>query len=127
MAPEFGAMGWFEHHSSDSRKAKDFYGQLFTWEWESTEMGDHDDFTALMGDEAVMGLIQSYPGLENYSGWLPYFVVQDVAASLEKAARLGGDIVVPLESAEGYGSFVVMKDPGGAVFALFQPDESDED
>src|SRR5258706_10707575 len=55
--------------------------------------------------------------------WATYFAVDDVQASSDKAAKLGGKTLVP-PTAMGPGTFSVVQDPTGAVFLLWNSPQS---
>lgn len=52
--------------------------------------------------------------------WLTYFWVDDVDASVQKAASLGGAALMPPMDIPNVGRFAVVRDPQGAVFAVFK-------
>jgi predicted enzyme related to lactoylglutathione lyase len=58
------------------------------------------------------------PGVPSY--WMPYFQVADCDASNAKAQQLGASVLAGPQDIENTGRFVALKDPQGAVFALFQ-------
>jgi predicted enzyme related to lactoylglutathione lyase len=47
--------------------------------------------------------------------------VDDVAASIEKAAALGATTLIPPQALPDGGKMAVIKDPDGIPLALFQP------
>jgi predicted enzyme related to lactoylglutathione lyase len=55
------------------------------------------------------------------SHWRVYFEVADIEATRARASELGGSLLGDTDSAEGIGSWAVVSDPQGAVFALMQP------
>ena len=55
------------------------------------------------------------------AAWLVYLTVADLDASVAKVAELGGEILLPAKSMGGYGRYCVIKDPAGAVAALYEP------
>jgi hypothetical protein len=50
---------------------------------------------------------------------MPYFTVANLDASIERCAELGGEVVVAPRDL-GEGQFCVVKDPAGAVAALYE-------
>jgi predicted enzyme related to lactoylglutathione lyase len=52
-------------------------------------------------------------------GWLAYGVVTDLGASLAAATALGGEILAG-PKAMGTDRYAVLRDPAGALFALWQ-------
>ncbi len=51
--------------------------------------------------------------------WLIYIMVKDLRASLTKCRALGGKVIIKPRDAGG-GRMAVIRDPAGAVAALFQ-------
>jgi len=52
--------------------------------------------------------------------WLLYFQVGDVEGATKKAAQLGGKVLMPARQMENVGTWSIVADPQGAVFALFK-------
>jgi len=75
------------------------------------------------GPDAIGGLL-NIPDDAAAAGapphWLAYIAVPDVAATVTQASGLGAEILVGATEIPGAGSFVVLRDPQGAVFALFR-------
>ena len=95
-----------ELSSTDPAAAKAFYGELFSWHLEDTEM-PVGTYTMIKPGEGTGGgmMRQSIPGAA--SAWLPYVVVDDLKSSVEKAVSLGIRTVSEAElvaRAEGQGS-----------------------
>jgi predicted enzyme related to lactoylglutathione lyase len=53
------------------------------------------------------------------SYWMPYFQAEDPAAQAQKAASLGGTVLVPFMEMEQV-AFSVVMDPQGATFGLLK-------
>ena len=58
--------------------------------------------------------------------WMPYFAVDDVDARVDKAVALGGTVLAPPTDIPGEGRIAVLRDPAGAVFSFFKPDEESQ-
>ena len=54
------------------------------------------------------------------SAWLVYFLVEDLAKSTVKAKELGASAMMENTPIPGIGSFSMLSDTTGAVFALFE-------
>ena len=59
------------------------------------------------------------PGAPSF--WLVYVNVENLAAATDKVKSLGGVVHKGVTEVPGYGSFSIVADPTGAVFALWQP------
>jgi predicted enzyme related to lactoylglutathione lyase len=53
-----------------------------------------------------------------------YFAVDNVDASAAKVTELGGETLTGPADMPGYGRYVVIKDPTGAVVTLFKPEQA---
>jgi predicted enzyme related to lactoylglutathione lyase len=106
-----------ELHTDAPAAAKAFYSQLLSWRMEDAPKSEGRYTEIEPGEGFPAGLTQNKYG--GGSHWLPYIRVDDIAASLEKAKRLGatarGEIVQIPE-----GKFSVLVDPTGAPFGLFE-------
>jgi len=51
------------------------------------------------------------------------FATPDVDQSVEKAKKLGGQVLLPPTDIPKFGRAAVLKDPEGAVFGIFQKPE----
>jgi hypothetical protein len=50
---------------------------------------------------------------------LIYYQAADAGAATQKAAQLGAKVLMPARKMENVGTFSIVADPQGAVFALF--------
>lgn len=66
-------------------------------------------------------LAEVHPQRGPRSRWLAYVSVEDVAATLDRAAQAGARIVAPASPLEGGGAAGVFIDPTGAVLGLLEP------
>ncbi len=106
-----------ELSTDDLGRAKEFYQKLFAWELEDFP---GMDYTLIkVGEGTGGGMMKSpMPGIPPH--WLPYVLVDDVAAATEKARSLGATICKEVTEVPGYGLFSVLTDPTGATIALWQ-------
>ncbi len=111
-----GALSWNELATADVDASSAFYGDLFGWTFTAME-GEMPYLVIQTADGRSNGGIR--PRMESEPPyWLVYFGADDIAASTALAGELGGSTIVePMEI--GPGSFSVLQDPQGAVFALF--------
>jgi len=112
-----GKLVHFELPTNDSAGAKEFYGSLFGWQFQSFgEMDYHLTQTADDQGGAVSGMQEG----ENAT---IYFDVDDIDASLAHVRELGGQ-AEDKQPVPGMGWFAHCKDPGGTNFSLWQGDDS---
>ena len=110
------AIGYTELHTADPAKARDFYGSLFGWQFSDAPGMDYT-FIQMPGG-AGGGIAKLGPG--QIPAWLPYVIVEDVAAATQKAGELGAKVIVAKQAVPGLGWFSVFVDPTGATLAMWQ-------
>jgi len=112
-----GAFCWNELYTPDLEGAKSFYGQLFGWEWTQFEQSP-DPYFVIMNQGHSNGGIRGLPRPDMPPHWLVFFATEDIDATMSRAAELGGqEMMAPLDI--GIAKVAVLKDPQGAVFALY--------
>jgi predicted enzyme related to lactoylglutathione lyase len=143
---EPGSLNFNGLHTRDPEGAKAFYGAVFGWEalpmgmWALTGYGDHleklrpgtQEGMAEMGaperfEDVVAALTvipDDQPGTPAH--WEVTFGVADADATAERAAELGGTVLVPPFDAPWIRGTVI-RDPQGATFNAnqFVPENSD--
>ncbi len=124
MTSEVGKIGWVDLTVSDAGRMRDFYRDVVGWKSEGVEMGGYQDYCMLPEEGgAVAGVCHARGTNEGIPAqWLMYVTVADLARSLERCQALGGEIVRPARGMGGQGRFAIVRDPAGAVCALFQKD-----
>ena len=116
-----GSIGWRDLTVENADELRDFYSAVTGWTVEETSMGDYNDYTMMDANGEAVGGVCHGRG-ENADlppQWLMYVVVADLATSLAEATRRGGEIVAPPRGLMG-GKMAVVKDPAGAVIALWE-------
>lgn len=111
---------WHELHATDDQKALAFYEQLFGLSHDSMPSAG-GTYYVLKSGESMRGGLMKNPGGAGPSLWLPYVLVTDVDASAAKAAALHAEVCMPPADIPGIGRFAMLRDPQGAVFAVFLP------
>lgn len=115
-----GTACWADLSTPDTETAQRFYSQLFGWKISSDK---DSEYVHIQNREEFIGGIQSAarrnPNAPPH--WLIYFLVSDCNAAGAKATELGGQFLLPPLDMENVGRMAIVKDPQGAVFALFQP------
>jgi predicted enzyme related to lactoylglutathione lyase len=110
-----------ELNTTDLKKAKDFYGKLFSWKLEDMPMGDMGTYTMVGVGEGTGGGMMKNPVPGAPSTWLAYVAVDDVAAFTKKAKSLGATIMKDVTEVPGAGWFAIITDPTGAPLGLWKP------
>jgi hypothetical protein len=109
-----------ELNSTDVAKAKTFYGKLFDWKLEDTEMPGMTYTMIKTGEGPGGGMMkQMIPGAS--SSWLAYVQVDDIAAATQKAKSLGAKIMKDVTEVMDMGWLSIIVDPTGAPLGLWKP------
>lgn len=119
--PRVGSIAWRDLTVADAPGVRDFYAGVVGWEPSPVEMGDYDDFNMLDADGVPVAGVCHARGqnADLPAQWLVYIIVADVDASAEKCREGGGEVLVaPREM--GADRYCVIRDPAGAVCALYQ-------
>jgi len=113
-----GTFVWHEHVSADPTQAQDFYGQLLGWEYEVFKPGEVDYAMILSGGQMHGGFVNVQVP---HPHWVGNVQVESADATVDKVSAAGGSLVNgPMDIPE-VGRHAVVRDPQGAVVALFQP------
>ncbi len=112
---------WTELVTDDTAKAATFYGGLFGWTRESWASSEMDYSILKRGAAMAAGLMAKTPDMGPVPNhWMPYFGTADCAATVKKAASLGGACIVEPMAVPGVGTMAVLADPQGAHFSVMQ-------
>jgi predicted enzyme related to lactoylglutathione lyase len=119
---ETGDFFWVDLLAADPAKATAFYGGLAGYETSDTEVsGGVKRVMLSSGGYARAGIVPLPPPVKQ-PGWLPYVLVDDVAATLDKAAAAGGSVVVKPRADLLDGNLAVIADPRGGIFGIVRWD-----
>ena len=122
--PKPGTITWQDLTVGDAEALRDFYAAVVGWTPESVKMGDYSDFTMNADGEPIAGVCHARGGNADLPAqWLVYITVEDLDHSMEECVRLGGAVIAPPRGLAG-GRFCVIRDPAGAVCALYQPPDA---
>lgn len=121
--PPVGSIGWADLTVPDAPLLRDFYAQVIGWKAENVPMGGYDDY--LMREPGsgkdTAGVCHARGGNQSLpNAWLIYIVVANLDESMRRCVRLGGSILAGPRSVGDTSRYCVIRDPGGAVCALYQ-------
>ena len=120
-----GAFCWADLSTPDTAGGKAFYTGLFGWTANDVLAGSEVVYTMFQAGGNDVGGMGAQPPDEKAAGvpahWLLYFATADADASCAKAASLGGGVVAGPFDVMDVGRMAVLRDPAGAVFAVWQP------
>jgi predicted enzyme related to lactoylglutathione lyase len=118
-----GTIGWRDLTVEKAGKIRDFYESVAGWRPEPVEMGGYSDYNMIAPGtgEAVAGICHARNSNADLPPqWLLYVIVENVDLAAGKCKELGGEVVSGPRPLAG-GRFCVIRDPAGAVCALYQP------
>ena len=117
-----GRFVWYEMLTVDKGPTIDFYKEVVGWDtqdWDGAEV----PYTMFTVGEALVAGIMDLPDEAREAGapphWLAYVSTPDTDATVEQAKGLGGEVLMEPMSIAEVGRMAVLRDPQGAVFALF--------
>jgi predicted enzyme related to lactoylglutathione lyase len=122
-----GTPSWVEIEAPDPAAAKEFYGDLFGWEYADQPTGDEGGVYSLAtieGDK-VAGLSGQVSDTEGQPAkWNVYLATDDVDGAAERALAAGGKVLADPMDVGPAGRMAVVQDPGGAVVGFWQAGET---
>ncbi|MGP1310834.1 MAG: VOC family protein [Phycisphaerales bacterium] len=121
--PKVGTAGWIDLTVPEADTIREFYEKVVGWTNQPVDMGGYSDFCMMPpGSESpAAGVCHARGGNADLPPvWLVYFVVEDLDASLREAEARGGQSLRPVKTM-GTSKYAVIRDPAGAICALFQP------
>jgi len=119
-----GTFNWPELATRDQAGAKKFYGALFGWQFNDTDMGPQGVYTIFTSEGKDVAALytmdagQSKTGMPPY--WGTYITVENADATAAKAKTLGGAVLMEAFDVMDKGRMAVITDPQGATFCVWQ-------
>jgi predicted enzyme related to lactoylglutathione lyase len=107
-------IAWFDITTTDLRKSRDFYHDLFGWSF--VKVQGTDLALNIKADGEEIGTLRVVAGPISHHNGMVYIEVQDINASYRLARRLGATV-----EAEGIWP-VTLPDHKGAIAVVFDPE-----
>ena len=116
-----GSIGWRDLTVENAPALRDFYTAVVGWSVEEASMDDYSDYVMKDANGKAVGGVCHARGTnaDLPPQWLVYVVVENLEKSLDETMKRGGDVVAPPRGLMG-GKMAVVKDPAGAVIALWE-------
>jgi len=121
--PAIGSIGWVDITVPDAERIRDFYTQVVGWKPSPVGMGSYEDFNmnSPTSGAPCAGVCHARGSNADLPAqWLVYIVVEDIAAAIARCSQLGGSLIAGPKRM-GESRYCVIRDPAGAVCALYQP------
>lgn len=115
-----GQFTWYELTTPDVEASKKFYPRLTGWGLQAFD-ADYTMFTN--GPAPVAGIFRLSGDMQQQGvppNWMAYVEVNNVDATAQQAASLGGKVLVGPADIPGTGRFAVVQDPQGATIGLYR-------
>ena len=120
-----GTFSWTDLSTPDPAVAAAFYGALLGWEAEEVPAGPDATYWMMrVGGRDVAGMSamrEDQLAAGAPPAWLSYVTVEDAESGAERVAELGGAVMLPAFDVLEAGRMALVRDPQGAVFALWEP------
>jgi len=117
-----GTIGWIDLTAEHAERLKNFYSEVAGWTASPVDMDGYDDFNMQVDGEAVAGICHTRgPNRGMPAAWLIYITVDNLDERASACVRLGGKMVVDPRPMGKLGRVCVIRDPAGALAALFEP------
>ena len=127
--PTPGVVAWADLTVPDAEGIRDFYAQVVGWVPEPVDMEGYSDFNMTAPDTGVpaAGICHARGANADLPPvWMVYLVVANLEESLAGVREGGGEVLSGPKRLGPGSAYAVIRDPAGAVAALYQPDPSQE-
>ncbi|MET7860423.1 VOC family protein [Streptomyces sp. NPDC005318] len=117
---------WVDVQLPDLEAGKRFYGELFGWTFRSGKDADTDGtyadapYADALSDGKLVAAFAAKRDGRMPTAWGIYFATDDIAATVDRIRRAGGQVITEPVRAGSAGVLAQAADPGGAVFGLWQ-------
>lgn len=121
-APQPGTIGWLDLTVEQADTVRDFYESVVGWTTEPIPMGEYSDYCMKPDAESapVAGICHATgPNSGLPAAWLMYIHVASLESAIQACQDHGGE-VLQIREPDSHGQMAVIKDPAGAVCALYQ-------
>jgi uncharacterized protein len=126
------AVAHFEIYADDPEKLSKFYTDLFDWkvqvmpmpgiEYRYIQTVETDAKGSPTQPGGINGGLLKRPAGYAGKAWVNYVNVESLDRSVEKAVKLGAKITKPRSAVPNMGWFVMLTDPEGTPFAMWEAD-----
>jgi predicted enzyme related to lactoylglutathione lyase len=124
-----GTIAWVDLTVTEAERLRDFYRQVVGWTAEDVDMGGYQDFNMLPpgSSEPAAGICHARGANARLPPmWLVYLLVVDLEASIAACREGGGEVIDGPRGLGPAGRFCVIRDPAGAVSALYEKRDADD-
>jgi uncharacterized protein len=120
------AVNWFEIYTSDFKRAKKFYTEVFRCKLTdiqtNSDRHNHMEYAVFPGSEnnegaggALVKIDEAKPGM---GGTLVYFATEEINTELSRVEQAGGKIIRPKLQVGDFGFIALIQDTEGNMIGL---------
>jgi uncharacterized protein len=121
---ENGVFSWVDLATSAPEDAKQFYSQLFHWDFQDLPMDGGQSYSMAFKEgrsvAALFLLPNDLKAQQIPPHWQCYITVQDLDATVQSWRTHGGTVLSPPYDVQDAGRMAVVQDPTGAIVSLWQ-------
>jgi uncharacterized protein len=115
-----GVPSWIDLATTDPAAAREFYGQLFGWEFDISPDEHLGHYTTVTKNGKTVAGMVGTPMTEQPPAWATYFATEDAQKLADRITDNGGAIVMGPDPVGQLGSLLVWQDPTGAFVGAWQ-------
>jgi predicted enzyme related to lactoylglutathione lyase len=130
MCPEnmdTGRFCWVDLAATDVESAKSFYRKLFGWTSHEQQANGGKFIRLRMSERDVGSIYQLKEAIIDHgmpSHWTPYVQVDNVKLAVQRAASLGGRVIVRPFAVSDIAQIALILDSVGALVGLWEPTQT---
>jgi len=120
---DIGKALWFDLTIPNANEVKDFYSNAIGWNSTEHKMGDYSDYNMIspINGETLAGICHANGiNKEMPPIWMVYFCVENLEEKIEFVKKNNGEILRGPIDTGSMGKYIVIKDPAGAICALWE-------
>ncbi|WP_163322622.1 VOC family protein [Draconibacterium mangrovi] len=120
-----GQFVWHDLATYDPLSAKDFYADVFGWEFETVGAGENMYYVIKNDGVAIGGLFKLADEYGKAAEWIGSMSVPDVDVALQYNQAAGGKTIFKKAAFKGRGETALVQDPQGAFIAFLNSESGD--
>jgi len=121
LVNEVGAFCWNELLTTDTAAAEKFYTGLFGWSADHQDVGPMPYTMFMNGERMAAGMLPITKEMGDIPlNWMVYLSVKDCDASVERARKMGANVLAPPMDIPEIGRMAALLDPQRAAFSIIK-------
>ena len=122
MSQSHGSVAWSELMTRDLDAARDYYGKVCGWSFETMKMDNGQDYIVASCHGRQTAGLMDMTGDDAFADlpphWFTYLGVDDVDEATRQTRDAGGRVIRDPFDVAGVGRIAIVADPTGAAFGL---------